>query len=51
MLSYADRFVFGITADFDSAPDIDALAAGIENEVWQLLELSRTQAASRTGRV
>lgn len=43
MLSYADQFVFGITADFDSAPDIDALAAGIEDEVWQLAELSRAR--------
>jgi diacylglycerol O-acyltransferase / wax synthase len=50
MLSYADHFVFGITADFDSAPDIDALAAGIENEVWQLRELSRTRTADGAGR-
>src|SRR5262249_54477969 len=29
MLSYADKFIFGITADYDSAPDVAALAAGI----------------------
>jgi diacylglycerol O-acyltransferase len=51
MLSYADRFVFGITADFDSAPDVDALAAGIENEVWQLLELSRAGEANGSDRL
>ena len=51
MLSYADRFVFGITADFDSAPDIDALAAGIEHEVWQLVELSRTEEAQAAVRL
>jgi diacylglycerol O-acyltransferase len=44
MLSYADKFLFGITADFDTAPDIEALAAGIEHGVTQLV------AASRAGR-
>jgi hypothetical protein len=41
MLSYADKFVFGITADYDTAPDIDALAAGIEDGVAQLVTASR----------
>jgi hypothetical protein len=36
MVSYADRFFFGITADFDSAPDIDKLARGIEDAVGHL---------------
>jgi diacylglycerol O-acyltransferase len=44
MLSYADKFIFGITADYDTAPDIEALAAGIEDGVAQLV------AASRAGR-
>ena len=35
MLSYADNFIFGITADYDTAPDIEALAAGIEDGVAQ----------------
>jgi diacylglycerol O-acyltransferase len=43
MLSYADAFIFGITADYDTAPDVDALAAGIENGVAQLVEASRTR--------
>jgi WS/DGAT/MGAT family acyltransferase len=43
MLSYADKFVFGITADYDTAPDIEALAAGIENAVAQLVKASRTR--------
>ena len=30
MVSYADIFAFGITADYDGAPDVDELAAGIE---------------------
>jgi diacylglycerol O-acyltransferase / wax synthase len=43
MLSYADTFIFGITADYDAAPDIDALAAGIENGVAQLVKASPTR--------
>lgn len=39
MLSYADQFTFGITADYDSAPDIDALARGIQDGVHRLVEL------------
>lgn len=41
MLSYADTFVFGITADYDSAPDIDALAAEIERGVARLVSAAR----------
>ena len=48
MLSYADTFVFGITADYDTAPDIDALAAGIENGVAQLVEAGRTRRRKQT---
>jgi WS/DGAT/MGAT family acyltransferase len=43
MLSYADTFIFGITADYDTAPDIEALAAGIENGVAQLVKASRAR--------
>jgi diacylglycerol O-acyltransferase / wax synthase len=43
MLSYADMFIFGITADYDAAPDIEALAAGIENGVAQLVKASPTR--------
>ncbi|HTQ20502.1 wax ester/triacylglycerol synthase family O-acyltransferase [Mycobacterium sp.] len=45
MLSYADGFIFGITADFDTAPDIEALAAGIEDGVAQLVTAGRAQAS------
>ena len=47
MFSYADKFVFGITADYDAAPDIEALAAGIENGVAQLVKASRTRRRKR----
>lgn len=40
MLSYADDLVFGITADFDAAPDVDELARGIEQGVARLVALS-----------
>ena len=43
MVSYADAFTFGITADYDTAPDIRALAAGIENGVAQLVAASRSR--------
>jgi WS/DGAT/MGAT family acyltransferase len=39
MLSYADSFTFGVTADYDSAPDVDALTRGIECGVGRLAEL------------
>jgi diacylglycerol O-acyltransferase / wax synthase len=35
-----NELVFGITADFDAAPDVDDLARGIEHAVAQLLTLS-----------
>jgi hypothetical protein len=47
MLSYADRFVFGITADYDTAPDIEALAAGIQEGVATLVEASRATRRKR----
>ncbi len=46
MVSYADSFVFGITADYDTAPDIEALAAGIEEGVARLVAAGRSR---RTG--
>jgi WS/DGAT/MGAT family acyltransferase len=47
MLSYADQFIFGITADYDTAPDIEALATGIEDGVAQLLTASRAHRGKR----
>ena len=41
MVSYADNFAFGITADYDTAPDIEALARGIEDGVERLVKASR----------
>jgi diacylglycerol O-acyltransferase / wax synthase len=47
MLSYADNFVFGITADYDTAPDIETLAAGIEEGVAQLVTAGRARGGKR----
>jgi len=40
ILSYADELVFGITGDFDAAPDVDELARGIEAAVARLAAAS-----------
>lgn len=41
VLSYGDELVFGITADYDAAPDIKRLAAGIELGMARLVALSQ----------
>jgi diacylglycerol O-acyltransferase len=40
IVSYADRLVFGITGDYDTAPDVDDLARGIERAVERLVAVS-----------
>ena len=50
MVSYADRFIFGITADYDTAPDIEALATGIEDGVARLVKASRARRRSRAAK-
>jgi diacylglycerol O-acyltransferase len=42
ILSYADSLTFGITADYDTTPDVDELAQGIERGMARLVELSKT---------
>jgi diacylglycerol O-acyltransferase / wax synthase len=41
VLSYADELVFGITADYDAAADVDELANGIATAVARLEMLSQ----------
>jgi len=50
MLSYADKFIFGITADYDTAPDIETLAAGIEGGVARLVTASRARGGKRVSK-
>jgi diacylglycerol O-acyltransferase / wax synthase len=40
VLSYGDELVFGITADYDAAPELEQLAVGIERELARLVALS-----------
>jgi diacylglycerol O-acyltransferase / wax synthase len=40
VLSYGDELVFGITADYDAAPELEQLAAGIERGMARLVALS-----------
>lgn len=37
IVSYADELAFGITADYDAAPDVDELARGIERGIAELV--------------
>jgi WS/DGAT/MGAT family acyltransferase len=38
IFSYCDTLTFGITGDYDSTPDLDVLARGIEDGVTELLK-------------
>lgn len=40
ILSYNGKISFGVTGDWDTVPDIDVLASGIEEGMAELLELS-----------
>jgi diacylglycerol O-acyltransferase / wax synthase len=40
ILSYTDNLVFGITADYDAAQDVDELATGIDRAVVRLVDVS-----------
>ena len=44
ILSYADRLTFGITGDYDSAPDVALLARLIEDHLSTLVEKARASA-------
>lgn len=44
ILSYADRVTFGITGDYDNAPDVAMLATLIESQLGALLEKARVSA-------
>ena len=44
IVSYDGRLTFGLVADHDSVPDLDALAGGIEDEAAALLDAARAVA-------
>jgi diacylglycerol O-acyltransferase len=41
IFSYCDRVTFGITGDYDTNPDLDVLARGIEHGVAELMAAAR----------
>lgn len=45
ILSYHDHVVFGITGDYDTTPDIDSIADGIEQGIGDLLTRARAVGA------
>ena len=40
IFSYMNHVGFGVTGDYDTAPDLDILCAGIEDEMSELVKLS-----------
>jgi diacylglycerol O-acyltransferase / wax synthase len=50
IVSYADKLVFGITGDYDTAPDVDDLARGIERAVERLVAVSTPAGRSKKER-
>ncbi|MBF6301935.1 wax ester/triacylglycerol synthase family O-acyltransferase [Nocardia amamiensis] len=47
ILSYADHLTFGITGDYDTAPDIAVIADGIGREIQRLLEHAEVRRLAR----
>ncbi|WP_040783449.1 wax ester/triacylglycerol synthase family O-acyltransferase [Nocardia pneumoniae] len=47
ILSYADHLTFGITGDYDTAPDIAVIADGIGREIQRLREHAEVRRRSR----
>jgi diacylglycerol O-acyltransferase / wax synthase len=43
IFSYCDTLTFGITGDYDSTPDLDVLARGIEDGVTELLKAAKRE--------
>jgi diacylglycerol O-acyltransferase len=41
IVSYVDKLVFGITGDYDTAPDVDDLARDVERAVERLVAISK----------
>ncbi|MGV9665244.1 wax ester/triacylglycerol synthase family O-acyltransferase [Nocardia niigatensis] len=49
ILSYGDQLTFGITGDYDSTPDLEAIADGIHSAVAELLTAARARSQHRAG--
>lgn len=46
VISHAGALTFGVVADFDAVPDIDAFRSGLHDELAELLRLSRRRGPS-----
>jgi diacylglycerol O-acyltransferase / wax synthase len=51
ILSYADQLVFGITADYDTVPDVDVFAADIVSTIERLVNATGQRGYSKTKRL
>jgi WS/DGAT/MGAT family acyltransferase len=47
IFTYDGRVTFGITGDYDTTPDLDVLAAGIEDGVAELLAVAKARGRKR----
>ena len=47
ILSYNGRVAFGVTGDYDTAPDVDVLTAAVVDEVTALADAARAAAADQ----
>jgi diacylglycerol O-acyltransferase len=45
--TYNGQVAFGITGDYDSTPDVDVLARGIQRSITSLLEAARRRSGER----
>ena len=50
IFSYDGACTFGVTGDYDTAPDIEVLCQGIEGSMAELLSRSRAAVSSATGK-
>ena len=50
IMSYDGRIDFGLVADYDALPDLDALAAGLEAEIAALADVAGGRRRPRRGR-
>jgi WS/DGAT/MGAT family acyltransferase len=46
ILTYCDQVVFGITADYDSAPEVGLLATAIDQGLAELVDVARAHASA-----
>jgi WS/DGAT/MGAT family acyltransferase len=49
IMSYNGRVEYGLLADYDAIPDIDAIADGIEEALAELLDTARSRASAGNG--